>query len=367
MELSGKQVKSLQDALLDAYPKKASLRNMVRTELEINLDAVADGDNLAEVVFSLITWADSTGRINDLVEGAVRTNPGNTLLQQFEDEWRHVGVLTHASRRNWTLFLAAFVALVALSVVYFFASRAIWPDQELTPAEVVSQESPRPTERHTDLPTPHEITPAPSESVTSAANIDSTEFRTTTIPETPSPLPTVTPTERPTPTNTDEVVVISTSPPPTPTPMLCEYASAFGSIDPELLYSLGCPLSPAESTNVTIESFSSGYMMWLASLPTRITVLYSDKTWREYANEWVAEMPAISCPEAAETKWPQMGFGLVWCNEQEVRSRLGAATGPEVPNAAGPIQEFDNGLSVRTNSGSVFVLYRDNTWDMAGP
>ncbi len=81
MKLAGSQIAQLLEALLDAYPRRDDLRMMVRVELGENLDAIAGGDTLRAVAFSLIEWAQRTGRTAALIAAARRGNPGNPALQ----------------------------------------------------------------------------------------------------------------------------------------------------------------------------------------------------------------------------------------------------------------------------------------------
>src|SRR5262245_23551259 len=83
MRLTGKQVKKVQDALLDAYATKDLLRIMVRVELDEKLESIADGENLRVLIFNLVTWAEQYGRVDDLIQGAYNHNPGNEALQQL--------------------------------------------------------------------------------------------------------------------------------------------------------------------------------------------------------------------------------------------------------------------------------------------
>ena len=80
--LTGQQIAQLRNALLDAYPTHAALREIVREELSENLDAIAGGETLRAVTFSLITWAESTGRTLELIEGAYRHNDANPALRE---------------------------------------------------------------------------------------------------------------------------------------------------------------------------------------------------------------------------------------------------------------------------------------------
>ncbi|MDJ0698129.1 effector-associated domain EAD1-containing protein [Mastigocoleus sp. MO_188.B34] len=54
MSLSGQQRKQLQEALIDAFPDKASLEQMLSFELEKNLDVIASEGNLSQKVFELM-------------------------------------------------------------------------------------------------------------------------------------------------------------------------------------------------------------------------------------------------------------------------------------------------------------------------
>jgi hypothetical protein len=86
LKLNGLQYKQLQDALLSAFPTEGALTRMVRIQLNENLDAVAGGTALIDVAFELIVWAQSQGRLKDLVEGARKENPGNADLRAFEEQ-----------------------------------------------------------------------------------------------------------------------------------------------------------------------------------------------------------------------------------------------------------------------------------------
>ncbi|HQY90117.1 MAG: effector-associated domain EAD1-containing protein [Caldilinea sp.] len=81
--LSDAQHKQLLEALLSALPSKDKLRMMVKLELDANLDEVAGGETLSVVAFKLVTWAESSGRIQALVDGAVSQQPGNPEVKKL--------------------------------------------------------------------------------------------------------------------------------------------------------------------------------------------------------------------------------------------------------------------------------------------
>lgn len=87
-QLSGRQIGEIQEALLDAFPARDDLRMLVRIELDEKLEAIADGSNQRVVIFNLVSWAERTGRIDDLVQGAFRQNQGNPALQKLMASWR---------------------------------------------------------------------------------------------------------------------------------------------------------------------------------------------------------------------------------------------------------------------------------------
>ena len=71
---------------MDAYPSVEDLEIMVYEELNENLNAIAGGGNLKGVVFNLIRWAEASGKLNQLIEGASQGNPYNPRLQAIKNE-----------------------------------------------------------------------------------------------------------------------------------------------------------------------------------------------------------------------------------------------------------------------------------------
>ncbi len=79
-QLTGKQVQEIREALLAAYGSVDTLRIMVRIELNETLEAIAGGENLRVLIFNLITWAERTGRVDDLIQGAYRRQSRQSSL-----------------------------------------------------------------------------------------------------------------------------------------------------------------------------------------------------------------------------------------------------------------------------------------------
>ena len=82
-KLNDSHFKQLRDALLSAFPTEDTLKQMVRFELDENLDEIAGGQNLSEKVFNLIEWAKAQGRTEELINGARNNNP---VLQQLDQD-----------------------------------------------------------------------------------------------------------------------------------------------------------------------------------------------------------------------------------------------------------------------------------------
>lgn len=82
MRLTGKQIAQIRDALLAAF-SKATLREMVRIELDEVLEHIADGENFRIVAFNLVSWAEQHGRMDDLIGGAHNYNPENEEIRKL--------------------------------------------------------------------------------------------------------------------------------------------------------------------------------------------------------------------------------------------------------------------------------------------
>jgi len=128
VKLSGEQTRQLQQALLSACPNEGTLRMFVRTGLEENLDAIVGGMNLSEMVFNLIVWAESRGRLKDLIEKAYQENPLNPSLRsfaasQFGGQTEQLPLSAGRTetnqnmRRQWTAYAAKAAAVFTVSFI----------------------------------------------------------------------------------------------------------------------------------------------------------------------------------------------------------------------------------------------------------
>lgn len=84
MKLEGTQQKDFHRALMAAFPTLANLTQMVKFGLDENLQAIAVGD-LEDSTFELIRWAESQGRLEQLVNAALQ-HSSNPELHAFARE-----------------------------------------------------------------------------------------------------------------------------------------------------------------------------------------------------------------------------------------------------------------------------------------
>ena len=92
MGLTSQQIELIQQALLSGFPTRDHLTMLMRLKLDVALDAVAEADDNTLRTFKIITWAERTGNVRRLIDGAVAQMPKNP----------DVAKLKEASRR-WTL------------------------------------------------------------------------------------------------------------------------------------------------------------------------------------------------------------------------------------------------------------------------
>src|ERR1051326_7115985 len=85
-KLDKQQFKELHAALLSAFPTPARLEMMVKLGLDENLDAIAGGRDLTVITYELLGWAESRGRVEELIVAAVEGNPGNPELRSYQEK-----------------------------------------------------------------------------------------------------------------------------------------------------------------------------------------------------------------------------------------------------------------------------------------
>ena len=97
-KLSGRQHSALANALLSAFPTQTALERMVKYSLGKGLAEIATGDNLREIVFRLVQWAESQGQIGKLLTKAHNSNPQNPELNKIYQEFLQKGIIDSSRR-----------------------------------------------------------------------------------------------------------------------------------------------------------------------------------------------------------------------------------------------------------------------------
>ncbi len=87
MRLNPEDFSELKNALIAAFPRKDNLKQMVRLVLERNLEEITNAGEISTIVFDLITWAESQGKLARLITGAHEMNPDNPILKAFHERW----------------------------------------------------------------------------------------------------------------------------------------------------------------------------------------------------------------------------------------------------------------------------------------
>lgn len=131
MKLSGEQRWKLKEALIDAFPNKSSLEQMLSFKLDKNLYTIAGDSDLQDIVFKIIIKAESENWIEDLINAALASNPRNTELKAIREELltnpqnKHNNTQTRQSIKVKILILAALSHGLRLDAEFRFISECI--------------------------------------------------------------------------------------------------------------------------------------------------------------------------------------------------------------------------------------------------
>ncbi|NEP35181.1 effector-associated domain EAD1-containing protein [Moorena sp. SIO3B2] len=76
----------IESALLRAFPSKTKLEMMLRHQFSKNLEEIARGEDLTEIVYKVALYFDAKNKLGNLLDGALNENPGNYELKQLYSE-----------------------------------------------------------------------------------------------------------------------------------------------------------------------------------------------------------------------------------------------------------------------------------------
>jgi len=159
--------------------------------------------------------------------------------------------------------------------------------------------------------------------------------------------------------------VIGNTPFPT-VPTSCQFIWFFPDPKPPF-----CPLSPQTISPAAYQTFEYGFMIWVGSQDA-IYVMFNDvlnPRWQVFRDNYEESMPAedpmYNTPPNPATYQPRRGFGLLWRNNEAIRSRLGWATTPsEAPYNAQTQTGADSTLFISDPQNGVFMLLAQGVeWD----
>lgn len=153
--------------------------------------------------------------------------------------------------------------------------------------------------------------------------------------------------------------------PPTPTARPTATALARCRIQPGAIFApywdrevMGCPLGPEKLVWSAYESFERGAMLWREDT-NRIYVFFGGG-YRIF--QYPPTETEYWCVGAKNVGDPRRGFGRAWCENPEIRARVGNAMGRETGERR-PIQEFEQGFMVRIGErGTSMWVDKSGVW-----
>ena len=204
--------------------------------------------------------------------------------------------------------------------------------------------TPTPTTTPIIIPTLLPTTPAPNSAFPTSAIVPLTNIPTAYPPDFNPNNPLNPP------------IVGSTAFPTTPLP--CQYFWFFPEPKPPV-----CPLSPQTLSPAAYQPFENGFMIWVGSQDA-IYVMFNDvlnPRWQvvrdNYEEGMPADDPAYNTPPNPMTYQPRRGLGLVWRNNETIRTRLGwATTANEIPYNAQTQTGADSSLFLSDSQNGIFML-----------
>lgn len=213
----------------------------------------------------------------------------------------------------------------------------------------------------------------PSVTPTLALSPTPTETATPTPEPTPTPSPTATPTATatatPRPVSSAPTHTPTATPTATPTPCSIFLGVEFSRLYdyPDILHTLGCPITGPQQTWAAEERFQYGRMFW-QEYPDTIYVLFLNSgTFHIMPDLYDESDPdKDACPEVGDAPEglfkPVRGFNRHWCNTIGLRQMLGWALEKEVGYDA-VWQEFEHGRVLQSRADYLFIFFYDNgTW-----
>jgi hypothetical protein len=261
---------------------------------------------------------------------------------------------------------------------------AIVDDSAATLAALVATLTAQPTPTATATPTATN-TPTPTPPATATPTGVYTPPAALPPTETPPPTSTATATTTPTPdtaaTATLEAIQLqiaqvvvqvtataaARSIPPSPTVPICtvKAGSTFEKVWNSFKDELGCPrqLEPVGGAFAE-QLFQKGFMFWTQILDVFIVFVGNEQEgeWRLIKREeFITYSDEPACQPLNPSSSPDLiqpirGFGGIWCDFPEIQKQIGWGITKEYGIDNDLIQQFEQGMMLRTSNGATFVL-----------
>lgn len=192
------------------------------------------------------------------------------------------------------------------------------------------------------------------------------------MPAPPAPTATLTPT--PFPSSTLAPVLPTTPAPrqPSATPRASvncatQVASLFTQkAVGELMARLGCPNENAHSVIFALQVLEHGRMFYRDD-EKRIYAITDDRAWVAFEDKWTNGMPEDSCSSiivAAGRIKPKRGFGKIWCENADLRAKIGSGNFAEEGPYSIAVQRFEHGVMFGgPESGVAWALLDGGKWE----
>jgi hypothetical protein len=138
--------------------------------------------------------------------------------------------------------------------------------------------------------------------------------------------------------------------------------------NPDVRRRFGCPTAQEIGiVEMVVERFEYGVMVWRGDSRTIYVFIGGPNdsfgTWRQFRDTWTETEPTPrpqSTPPSGLFE-PVRGFGKVWRENSDIRSRIGWAVEQERP-AGGAWQEFQNGFALWTTDLQIYFMTSDGLW-----
>ena len=126
---------------------------------------------------------------------------------------------------------------------------------------------------------------------------------------------------------------------------------------------MGYPAAEEFGANTAYEPFERGRMLWRND-NNRTYAFFDGGKYSDYSFPPWEPIP-FSCTDAQQLGNPRMGFGRVWCENPDVRQRIGNAIESEIGSNR-PLQDFERGFMIYVKElDTVISVYNDGQWAYA--